>query len=65
MNDTNVIVTGSGTASDPLTYNFHVNAQSYGTPWMFYIVVIIMLGLAAAAGFPLGFYFGRCRGKSN
>jgi hypothetical protein len=65
MNDTNIIVHGSGTASDPRTFEFHTTAQSYGTPWMFYLVVIIVLGLAAAAGFLLGFYFGKGRRKSN
>jgi ABC-type multidrug transport system permease subunit len=67
-NNTNVVVTGSGTASDPITYNFHTNAQSYGhdgTSWMFYIVVIIVLGFPAAVGFLLGFYFGKSRKKSN
>jgi ABC-type multidrug transport system permease subunit len=54
-------VSGSGTASDPYTYNFHTNAQSYGMPWMFYIMVIIVLGLAATGGFLLGFYFGKRR----
>jgi ElaB/YqjD/DUF883 family membrane-anchored ribosome-binding protein len=31
---------------------------------MFYTAVIIMLGLAAAVGFLLGFYFGK-RGKQS
>jgi hypothetical protein len=65
-NDTNAIVTGSGTASDPRTYDFQVNAQSYhGTPRMLYIVVIIVLGLVAVTGFLLGFYYGKSRKKPN
>ncbi len=61
MNDTNTNVQGSGTASDPYTYNFHETAQSYGAPWMFYVVAIIVLGFAVAFGFLLGFYFGKRR----
>jgi hypothetical protein len=64
-NDTNMTVSGSGTASDPYTYNFHETAQSYGAPWMFFIVAIIVLGLAASIGFLLGFYFGNRRKKAK
>ena len=61
MNDTNTIVQGSGTASDPYTYNFHDTAQSYGAPWMFYVVAIIALCSAVAFGFLLGFFLGKRR----
>jgi hypothetical protein len=65
MSDTNAVVTGSGTAGDPYTYNFHVTAQSYRGPhWLFY-VALILIGLAAVAGFLLGFYFGKRRKKAN
>jgi hypothetical protein len=64
MNDTNVVVTGSGTANDPYTYNFHETPQSGGPPWVLYAVVI-EVGLAAVAGFLLGDYFGNRRKKSN
>jgi len=65
-NDTNMTVSGSGTASDPKIFHFHAtDNQSYETPWMFYAVVIAVLGLATAVGFLLGFCFGKRRTKPN
>jgi len=60
MIDTNIAVTGSGTASDPYIYNFHITAQSHWLLWM-----ICVIGLSAIAGFLIGFYFGKRRKKSN
>jgi hypothetical protein len=60
MNDTNTLVHGSGSASDPTTFEFHESAQSYGSHVMVCAVVVVVF-LAAAAGFLLGFYFGKRR----
>jgi hypothetical protein len=61
MNDTNVIVHGTGTASDPTTYEFQTTAEGYGGAfWMLY-AAILLVTLAAAAGFLLGFHFGKKR----
>jgi len=64
MSDSNVIVSGSGTAKDPYIYSFRTTSQSYGTPVMFYAVIIV-IGLVAVAGFLLGFYFGKRRKHSD
>jgi hypothetical protein len=64
MNGTNAVVSGSGTASDPTTFEFHETAQSYGASWIFFSVAVLMLGLAMAVGFLLEFYFGK-RGKKS
>jgi hypothetical protein len=68
-NDTNITMSGSGTAADPYVYNFHTDARlsahSYGMHCMFLLIVMIALGSAAAGGFLLGFYFGKRRNKPN
>jgi ABC-type multidrug transport system permease subunit len=64
-NDTNVTISGNGTTNDPYTYNFHATEESYGAPWMFWIVMIVMLGATLAAGFLIGFYFGKRRKNPN
>jgi hypothetical protein len=64
MNETNIITNGSGTASDPYTFNFHTTGQSYGHPSGFHAVAIF-LGLGVIVGFLLGFYFGKKQKKSN
>ena len=61
-NDTNSVVHGSGTASDPYTFNFHTYAQSVGSrsPWEFRGEGFL-LGLIVAAVVA---YLGRKR-KAN
>jgi hypothetical protein len=63
MSDTNVTVTGSGTASDPYVYNYHATGGSSGGFWVL-SAVIIVASLTAVAGFRLGYYFGQ-RKKKN
>jgi hypothetical protein len=65
MNDTNITTTGSGTASDPTTFNNHVTSQSVVISHFGLYVVIIVVGLAAVTGFGLGFYFGKSRKNPN
>ncbi|HEV7924370.1 MAG TPA: hypothetical protein VGR14_03385 [Verrucomicrobiae bacterium] len=67
-NDTNAIVTGSGTASDPYIFNIHATSETAMIPhFMFYAVLIVVAFLAfvAAGGFMLGFYFGKRQKKSD
>jgi hypothetical protein len=66
-NDTNAIVSGSGTAADPYTYNFHTTSETFMMPhFMFYaVLILIVVVLAATGGFTLGFYFRKRRKKSN
>jgi hypothetical protein len=63
-NDTNVIVHGTGTATDPYTVNFRVTAQSHAWHWTFHEIVILVC-LAAVAGFLLGFYCGKRQKQSG
>ena len=50
MNETNIVTNGSGTPSDPYTFNFHTTAQSVGpcSPWAFRAEGFL-LGLMVAA----------------
>jgi hypothetical protein len=65
MNDTNIIVTGNGTAGDPYTYNIHTTGQSIVMTHGMLAIIIILVGLAAVGGFLLGFNFGVRRKKLN
>jgi len=60
MKDTNHAVSGSGTASDPYTYNFHSTGQSSGAPWLLCLLMVVS-GLAVVAAFLPGYYFGKKR----
>jgi hypothetical protein len=60
-NDTNMTVSGSGTASDPRTFDFHTTGNTYVVPGVFYIIFLTIIASVAIAGFMLGFYFGKRR----
>ena len=44
-NDTNIFVSGSGTASDPYTYNYHATAISYSGHTQIHIDLAIWVAI--------------------
>lgn len=52
MNNTNGVVSGSGTASDPYTYNFHTTGISNDHHYFLFLILLV----ATAVVF---FYAGR------
>jgi hypothetical protein len=65
MTNTNIIISGSGTASDPYIYNFHPHSETVVLPHFMLYAVLIAALLAAGGGFVPGFYFGKRRRKST
>ena len=64
-NDTNGAISGTGTASDPYTYNFHEDGTSQGAPWIFWSLVMMVFCGVAIVGFLLGLYFRNKRKRSK
>jgi hypothetical protein len=64
-NETNMTASGSGTATDPDSYNFHSSSETDMIPHFVFYTVLIVVVLAAAGGFILDFSFGKRRAKSN
>jgi hypothetical protein len=64
MNNTNIVVSGSGTGSDPYVSNYHITAQSSGESWVL-SAVLIVASVTAVGGFRLGYYFGQRKKKTS